>query len=276
MKGLRKAGAIALRIVVGLVLFVPLLFPLYWVVVSSLQDLSTIYAKPPTLWPVVIDWDNYALAFGTILGNIGVSLAIAVAVTILAWLIGVPAAYGLARLGGRISGTFIMAMLIAQMIPGISLSIGLYSLFHSWGLLGTWWGLIIADTAQAIPFVVIVLRAFMVSLPGELFDAAAIDGAGAFTTFTRVTLPLSIPAIITVGLFSFIGAWGDFVNALTLNSGSGPQPLTLGLYKFTTLYTTDIGAIFAAATLAAIPTTILLMIGQRWIRGGIRAGALKE
>ena len=78
-----------------------------------------------------------------------------------------------------------------------------------------------------------------------------------------------------MGLFALLGAWNDFVNALTLNAGGGPQPLTLGLYKFVTEYTSNDGAIFAAATLAAIPTTILLFVCWRWIRSGLRAGALK-
>lgn len=262
--------------VVGLVLFVPLLFPLYWIVVASFQNLSTIFATPPDLIPRHVDLANYHAAFSTILGNIGVSLLIAVAVTVFAWVIGVPTAYAMARNPGPLSSTFLLVMLVTQMIPGIVLSIGLYTIFHQWGLLGSYVGLILADSAAAVPFVVIVVRAFMASLPSELFDAAAIDGAGTAHTFARIALPMAAPALITVGLFSFLGAWNDFVNAFTLNSGSGPQPLTLGMYKFTTLYQTDNGAIFAAATLAAIPTTLLLVVGQRWIRGGIRAGALKD
>ena len=78
-----------------------------------------------------------------------------------------------------------------------------------------------------------------------------------------------------MGLFAFLGAWNDFVNAFTLNAGGGPQPLTLGLYKFVTEYSSNDGAIFAVATLAAIPTTTLLFVGRRWIRAGLRAGALK-
>jgi len=259
----------------GIVFFVPLIFPLYWIVVSSVQSLTTIYAKAPSLLPTAIHGSNYSTALGGILPNIGVSLVISLSVVALSWVIGVPAAHALARQGGKATAAFILVMLITQMIPGISLSIALYTIFHQWGLLGSYTGLILADSAASIPFVVIVVRAFMVSLPGELFDAVAVDGAGPIRSFTKLSLPLSVPAIITVGLFSFLNGWSDFVNAYTLNSGGGPQPLTLGLFKFTTQYTANDGAIFAAAVIAAIPTTILLVIGQRWIRGGLRAGALK-
>ena len=275
MKKKHKVWHAVVMVAIGVVLFVPLLFPLYWIVAASFQNLSTIFASAPQIIPTHVIGANYSLAFGSIIGNIGVSLVVSLSVVALSWLVGVPAAHALARLGGRISSVVVMVMLVTQMIPGISISIALYTIFHQWGLLGSYVGLILADASAQIPFVIIVVRAFMVSLPGELFDAAAVDGAGEVRSFASVSVPLSIPAVMTVGVFAFLGAWTDFVNALTLNNGSGPQPLTLGLYKFVTQYTSNDGAIFAATTLAAIPTTILLFVAQRWIRGGIRAGALK-
>lgn len=271
----RRARRAVVLVVLGIIFLVPLLFPLYWIVSASLQDLSTIFATPPALFPTHIFTQNYRFAFSSVIGNIGVSLVVSASVVALSWVLGVPAAYALARRGGRLATVIVLAMLITQMIPGISLSLALYTIFHRWGLLGTYTGLILADASGAVPFVILVVRAFMAGIPGELFDAAAVDGAGPLLTFIRIAVPLSVPAVITVGLFSFLAAWGDFVNALTLNGASGPQPLTLGLYKFVQQYSSDLGAIFAAATIAAVPTTLLLFVGQRWIRGGLRMGALK-
>lgn len=275
MKSGRRLMSVMVTVVLGVIFFVPLLFPIYWIIVASLQNLSTIFANAPSLLPTHLIVQNYDIAMSAIPINIATSLIIALSVVLLSWAIGVPGAYALARRGGVLGNVIVMVMLVTQMIPSISLSIALYTIFHRWGLLDSYVGLILADASGAIPFVIIVVRAFMVTLPGELFDAAAVDGAGAIRTFMSVALPLAVPAIVTVGLFSFLGAWGDFVNAFTLNAGGGPQPLTLGLYKFVTQYSSNDGAIFAAATLAAIPTTILLFVFQRWINSGLRAGALK-
>jgi multiple sugar transport system permease protein len=270
----KRLGRVGMLVLGGIILIVPLLFPLYWILVASLQDLSTIYAHAPSLLPHHVIGQNYRHAW-TIMSNIGVSFVISISVVVLSWLIGVPAAYALARVGGRLGDLVVLIMLITQMVPGISLSIALYKVFHSWHLLGSYVGLILADASGAVPFVILVVRAFMAGLPGELFDSAAVEGAGPIRAFLQIALPLAVPAIMTVALFTFLGAWGDFINALTLNGGSGPQPLTMGLYKFIQQHSTDLGAIFAAAVIAAIPTTILLYAGQRWIRGGLRAGALK-
>lgn len=275
MTSTRRLRRISLLVLGGIVFMVPLLFPLYWILAASMQNLTTIYAHAPSLLPHHIYGQNYRDAFNTIIPNIGNSLAISLSVVVLSWLVGVPAAYALARVGGRFGDVIVLVMLITQMVPSISLSIALYRVFHGWGLLGSYLGLILADASGAIPFVILVVRAFMVGLPQEIFDAAAVDGAGTVRSFRQIALPLAVPSIMTVALFSFLGAWGDFVNALTLNGGAGPQPLTMGLYKFVQQHSTDLGAIFAAAVIAAIPTTILLFVGQRWIRGGLRTGALK-
>ena len=136
-----------------------------------------IFAVAPQIIPAHLTGTNYSFAFGSIIGNIGVSLVIALCVAALSWLLGVPAAHGLARLGGTISSVVVMVMLVTQMIPAISISIALYTIFHQWGLLGSYTGLILADTSLLMPFVILLVRAFMVSLPGELFEAAALDGA---------------------------------------------------------------------------------------------------
>lgn len=275
MRRLRTARRSVSIVLLGLFFFVPLLLPLYWVVVASIQNLANIFATPPSFVPLQFDGSNYSAAFSSIIGNTAQSFVIALCVTALCWLLGCPAAHAIARWGGRVASIALVFMLITQMVPGISLSLGLYTIFHQWGLLSSYVGLILADTMGGLPFVIIVLRAYMISLPSELYDAAEVDGAGEFGLLRRVSVPLSVPAILTVGIFTFLGAWNDFVNAYTLNSGGGPQPLTLGLYKFVSEYSVDYGAIFAASVLAAIPTGVLLFIGQRWIRGGLRAGALK-
>jgi multiple sugar transport system permease protein len=112
-------------------------------------------------------------------------------------------------------------------------------------------------------------------VPGEIIEAARLDGCSEIRCMISVVTPIAVPGIITAALFGFLGAWGDFLFGLTLNSGSSIQPVTLGLYKFMTVYTNSWGPIMATVVLAAIPAAVILSIGQRWIRSGLRAGALQ-
>jgi multiple sugar transport system permease protein len=108
----------------------------------------------------------------------------------------------------------------------------------------------------------------------ELIDSAQVDGAGELRCLWSVIMPVAVPGIMTAGMFGFLAAWGDFLFGLTLNSGGSIQPVTVGLYKFVGTYSTSWGPIMATVILAAVPAGIVLAVGQKWIRGGLRAGAL--
>lgn len=120
----------------------------------------------------------------------------------------------------------------------------------------------------------LVLRAYMSSIPVELADAAYVDGANKWRTFRSVIAPLMLPAIVTAGLFVFLFAWGDFIYAYTLSNG-GVTPLTLGIYNFFTNNFINWGPVLASVVFAAIPAGLILGFGQRYVFGGLRAGALK-
>src|SRR5262249_46498384 len=149
-----------------------------------------------------------------------------------------------------------------------------YTVFHKLHLLNTHVGLVLADSTYSIPFAIVLLRAFMTRIPREVLDAARIDGCGEWRAFLLVAVPLAVPGIVTASLFSFLFAWGDFLFALTLNGPGHVQPVTLGLYKFVGTYGSDWGGIMAAVILAAVPASVFLLIAQRWITAGVRAGSL--
>jgi multiple sugar transport system permease protein len=264
--GLNVVGAAA----IGL-----LIFPVYWALCVALENDPNFYATTPDLLPVHLVWANFQLALQRESGNIATSLIVACAVVVIGLLLAVPTAYGLKRFRVRYGGSVVLLMLITQMVPAIALSISFYSSFRQLHLLNSYVGLTLADSTYAVPLMVVLIRAYLVSLPQEVLEAARVDGCGELRCLWSVIVPIAAPGIVTASLFGFLGAWGDFLFAVTLNSGGSVQPVTLGLYKFVGSYTTSWGPIMATVVLAAIPAAIVLAVAQKWVRGGLRAGALK-
>jgi multiple sugar transport system permease protein len=156
------------------------------------------------------------------------------------------------------------------------MAMGFYGIFLNFGLMNSWWGLIIADSTIAVPFGVMIFTAFMSGIPDELTAAALIDGAGSLRTFWSVVLPVSRNALVTVSLFSFLWAWSDFVFANTLDSGGNLRPITLGIYRYIGNNNQEWNAIMATAVVASIPAALLLVLAQRYVAAGVTAGAVKD
>jgi multiple sugar transport system permease protein len=145
----------------------------------------------------------------------------------------------------------------------------------SLGLLNSIPGLIIADTAGALPLAILILRAFMMGLPESIVEAARVDGAGHLRVLLSIVSPISRNAIVTAALFAFLGAWGDFLFALTLTTGSEIRPVTLGIYNYLQANTQSWAPVMATAVLASIPAAILLTFAQKFIAAGAIGGAVK-
>jgi multiple sugar transport system permease protein len=162
------------------------------------------------------------------------------------------------------------------MIPGIIMAFGFYAIYLRLGVLNSVAGLILADSTIAIPFGVLIFTAFMSGIPGEMLQAAEIDGAGTLRRFLSVVLPVSRNSVVTVSLFAFLWAWSDFVFASTLDIGGRHQPITLGIYHYIGNNNQQWNAIMATAVVASIPAAILLVIAQRYVAAGVTAGAVKD
>jgi multiple sugar transport system permease protein len=168
----------------------------------------------------------------------------------------------------------VSALLVAQIVPSIVLATSLFIIFHWVHLVNTYPGLIIADGTYAIPFAILVLRAFFFGLPNEVMQAARVDGASEWQTFRRIVVPLARSAVITVAVFSFLNGWGDFIFALTVLNGTNIVPITLGIYTYLGNYSTDWGAVMASAAFAIVPAAVMLVIAQRYIASGLTAGSV--
>ncbi|HMK98519.1 MAG TPA: carbohydrate ABC transporter permease [Acidimicrobiales bacterium] len=263
----------------GLLVTGLMLLPIYFTAESSLEPSSAFQALSQTIVPSRFIFSNYRVAFDSEHASIITSLLIASGAVVLSVGVALPAAYGLTKLGylrsRAVVSVAIMVLLVTQMVPGISLTLAFYKLFVHFHLLNSIAGLILADSTNGMPFAALVLRAYMGSIPVELSDAAYVDGASEWRTFRSVIAPLMVPAIITAGLFVFLFAWGDFLYAYTLTAGGNVTPLTKGLLTFFTNNTVNWGPVLATVVLAAIPSGLILSFGQRYVLGGLRAGALK-
>jgi multiple sugar transport system permease protein len=264
------------RTAVGVVIVAVLLFPLYWMVNASLQPSGALLKPSPDLFPFDATFDGYREALTTQLGNLAASLIVALGAVVVALVIAMPAAYALAQLRVRGGPALLFTLLIVQMIPGIVMANALYRVFSDLGLIDSYPALILADSTATVPFAILLLRAFMISVPLELSEAARVDGAGHWRTFVSIIVPISRNAMVTAGLFSFLFAWADFLFAITLTTGQTFQPVTVGIYRFLGNQSADWNGIMATAVLASVPAAVLLVVAQRYVVAGLTSGAVKD
>ncbi|MGW5606177.1 carbohydrate ABC transporter permease [Streptomyces sp. NPDC003753] len=265
-----------LSTVIGVLLTAVMLFPVYWMLNVSLTPQQDMRKSPPDLLPLHPTFEGYRAVLNDQMPYLGTSLLIGLGAVVLTLVLAAPAGFALARLRPRGGGFLGLALLVAQMIPGIVMAMGFYGIFLDLGLLNSWWGLIVADSTIAVPFGVMIFTAFMSGIPGELIAAARIDGAGTWRTFLSVVLPVSRNAVVTVSLFSFLWAWSDFVFANTLDGGGDLRPITLGIYHYIGNNNQEWNAIMATAVVASIPAAVLLVLAQRYVAAGVTAGAVKD
>jgi multiple sugar transport system permease protein len=251
------------------------LFPVYAIIVGSFESTNTLFSGTFYWLPHAATLDNYSTVIHAQSANVVTSLVVGLGTALLALVVAVPAAYALSKYRLRVTVILVSALLIAQIVPSIVLATSLFIVFHWINLVNSYLGLIIADATYAVPFAILVLRAFFFSLPNELLYAARVDGATEWQTFRLIVIPLARSAVITVAVFAFLAGWGDFIFALTILNGSGIEPITLGIYTYLGNYSTDWGAVMAAGVFAMVPAGILLVVAQRYIASGLTAGAVK-
>ncbi|MYX32758.1 MULTISPECIES: carbohydrate ABC transporter permease [unclassified Streptomyces] len=261
---------------VGLLLTGIMLFPLYWMINVSLTRDQDMRRSPPNLFPTHGTLAGYRTVLDEQLPYLGTSLVVALGTVVLTVALAAPAGYALAKLRPRGGGLLSFVLLAAQMIPGIIMAMGFYAVYLQLGLLQSVPGLIVADSTLAVPFAVLIFTAFMSGIPGELLQAAQMDGARALRTFWSIVLPMSRNAVVTVSLFAFLWSWSDFVFANTLVNGGAQEPITLGIYHYIGNNNQEWNAIMATAVVASLPAAVILVLAQRYVAAGVTAGAVKD
>ncbi|MEY4013443.1 MAG: Trehalose transport system permease protein SugB [Pseudomonadota bacterium] len=253
-------------------------FPLLYAVGASLKTGSAIFS--PALWPTDPSLDNYVglvtgnQAFGSYIWN---SIAVAVLTVVIAMVIAVSAAYALGRISFKGRGALLLAILAVSMFPQVAILSGMFELIRWMGLYNKALGLIVPYTVFTLPFTVWVLTTFMRELPLELQEAAIMDGCGVGRIIFQVFMPLLWPALVSTGLLAFIGAWNEFLFALTfvIDDSQRTVPVGISLISGSTAFEIPWGSIMAASVVVTLPLLILVFVFQKRIVSGLTAGAVK-
>jgi N,N'-diacetylchitobiose transport system permease protein len=277
---LRAVGVNGLGVLVALVT----LFPIFWMISTAFKPTQEIFSLTPHLLPAHPTLGNFRQVIdGKVTGGIGGiwlffrnSIAVTLATVLIASLIALLASVAVARFQFRLRTSFLIMLLIVQMIPGQALIIALFQDFSKLNLTNDLTGMIVVYSAQALPVTIWMLRNFVATIPKELEEAAAIDGASGSKIFWRILMPLVAPGLVATSIFAFITAYNEFIVALTF-LGQTHSDYTLPIYVqyFYTRGGGEWGPIMAASAMYTIPVMIFFLIVRRRLVGGLVAGAVK-
>ncbi|MFD4960885.1 carbohydrate ABC transporter permease [Microbacterium sp. NPDC058389] len=253
-------------------------FPVYWMVNSSMLSSSTLESFTPTFLPFGGDLDNFSAVINEkFFSALGISLAVTIIAVFCCLLFAFLASVAISRFRFRGRTTFVLAILIVQMLPAEGLFIAQYKMMSELGLLSNILGLSLLYIAAVVPFTVWMLRGFVAGVPAELEEAAMVDGLSRTQAFMRITLPLLAPGLVASGVFAFLQCWNEFTVALVImNAENQTLPLWLrGFVQQSTSRAIDWGEVMAASTIVAIPVIIFFVIVQGRMTSGLVAGAVK-
>lgn len=255
-----------------------LLFPIYWMAVTSLAPAHSVRAFPPTFIPPDPQWQTYVdLIFKSDMPRWLLNSAfVAIVSTALSLFVAVLAAYSLSRFRGRGSEATGMVVLMSQMLPATMLIIPLFGIFRNLGLVGSPFALIISHATIIVPFATWMLKGYFDSIPQELDQAAMVDGCTPWGALFRVVLPVAAPGLAATSLYGFVLSWADYLYARTfLANASNNWTANIGIATFKGEYHTDWNVIMAASLMTALPIMIVYLFLQRYLVGGLTAGAGK-
>jgi len=250
--------------------------PFAWMVLTSLTPTAALNATGVSVSPAGWSLDNYVrlLQQTSFLGNMLDSLIIACGTVVLGLAVAVTAAYAFSRFRFAGRKLLMLQFLLINMFPVVLLILPLFVLMRKVGILDTHFGLILANATVAIPFAVWMLTSYIGAIPKSLDEAAMIDGCSRLTALRRVVLPLTMPGIISTGIYIFITAWNEYLYALTLG-GKNVRPVTVAIQTLIGEYQIEWGLLAAGAVVGAMPATILFLLVQRRLIGGLTQGAVK-
>jgi multiple sugar transport system permease protein len=253
-------------------------FPLIWMIVTSVKPQSELFSIPPTLMPETMTFEHYQrlLTDTPFLQYFRNSMILAVTTTVVVVALGTLGAYSLVRFKYRGRATLATLVLFTYLMPSVVLVIPLYLMMAKLGLANTLASLVIAYTTFALPYALWLLRSFMSSIPVDLESAALVDGAGRMGAFVDVILPQALPGIVSTALFTFILCWNEYLFALVLVNSDSVRPLTAGtMNMLITSFNIDWSLLMAASVMMSLPLIVIFTFLQGTLTKGFGAGAVK-
>lgn len=252
------------------------LIPFLWVIANAFKDNTEIFGSAsllPEAWKV----ENFRKAWMG--GQFGVyflnTFIVALATTAISVAVAAPAGYAFAKTQLRHTSALFYLYLFGITLPIESIIVPLFYQIKDMGLVNSLWGLILALVGTGVPFGVYLMRSFFRDLPDALAEAARIDGASEWGIFFRIMMPLAKPGLLALGVFSFLSAWNEFFLSILLLLNDDTRTIPIGLVQFREQNMSDYGALFAAITLAIIPSILIYIVLQRQFISGLAAGATK-
>jgi multiple sugar transport system permease protein len=271
-----KAGRVATRVLFALIVAL-LLAPFFVMATTALGAARDFFVLPAKWLPKIVAWSNFENVFNQVpLARYFLnSVIIAGGATAVNALVGIPAAFALARLKFRGRRAFLIFIIATQMISPIVLLIASFKLMLGLHLYNTYWALILMDATISLPITVWIMTAYLSGIPDEIQDAAVLDGARNWRMLRDHFLPLGRPGILTALVFSFVIAWNEFIFALTFISSPSLRPLTTGIYAFVGEAQIQWNYLMAASLLSVVPVFVIFLFVQRRLAAGLTAGAVK-
>lgn len=269
----------------GLLVALVIILPIYWMFVSAVSPKVELLSKPPHWFPHNPTLSNLKKLISGGKGTSGEvpnfaramlnSTIVALITTGICLALSIPAGYSLARRFPRFRQTYLNVIVTARMFPEIALVLSLYLIVSKLKIINTWWGLIFVYTSFILPYTIWMMYGYFLNIPKELDEAAQIDGAGDFRTLLTIDLPLALPGISTVTIFSFLMCWDEFLYALILTFNMKAKTITVAVSEFTTRHMIDYGLMMAGGLIATVPPLILVAVFQKYIISGLTSGAVK-
>ncbi|NIY63889.1 carbohydrate ABC transporter permease [Streptomyces malaysiensis] len=268
----RRRGPAWLRGAAITVVTLIFVLPVVWMFAAAFKTNVQVTDPRVGLWfsPTLENFRNIVEA-GQILRSMGNSLLVGVVSTVLSAVIAVPAAWAVGRFRMHRTGSLI---LVARIVPAISLLVPWYYLFAQIGLVGSYTVLILSQMFVSVPLITWIMISFFAGLPVELEEAGRTDGLSAFGAFWRITLPLAAPGTATASLLAFVFSWNNFMFALVF-ADDRTQTVPVALFNFISYASTDWGGLMAAATLITMPVVVAAVVGQKYLVAGLTSGASK-